>query len=51
MTLEEWITDSKLRLDAFAAEWKQQQVGAQAEYYPSEMLAGEWDEQFRAYDE
>jgi hypothetical protein len=50
MNIEEWVAEEKQRLDEFVKNWKEQQTGKNAEFYPSDMPPGEWDEQYRLWE-
>lgn len=49
VSLDEWVTDAKARIDAFAAMWRREAV-AQPDLYPPALEMGEWDEQFRCVE-
>jgi hypothetical protein len=52
--LEQWIVLERLRLDEFAASWRQGMKGESpdgipVEAFPAKMPVGEWDEQYRSW--
>lgn len=52
MTLHEWIAEERARLDRFEAYWlKYARLKENEEMFPMSMGAGEWDEQFRFFEE
>jgi hypothetical protein len=50
MTLDEWIKDEIARIYRFRALWLDKQ-SKDPEIYPAELSAGEWDEQYRYFDD
>lgn len=51
MSLEEFIEELRGDVNRFYREWQQGQRGENAEHYPNEMDAGEWGEQWLAFQE
>lgn len=49
MTLAEWLESEEERLAAFARFWRES-AAKNKEHFPPDMAAGEWDEQYRAFD-
>jgi hypothetical protein len=54
ISLEQWITLERLRLDEFVAFWRNGAAGHNsdgmpAEAFPHRMEPGEWDEQYRSF--
>jgi hypothetical protein len=50
MTLEEFIAETKARLEKFEQKWHLENSKNPAEW-PNEMGRGDWDEQFMIFDE
>jgi hypothetical protein len=50
ITIEEWVSEEKKRLDRFADMFRdgQQKI---PDLFPNKLPSGEWDEQYRIYDE
>lgn len=49
MTLDEYVAEQKRALDQFAAWWNDQAT-SNPEDFPTELQAGEWDEQWYMFD-
>ncbi len=50
MTILEWSSEEKKRIDRFVDSWREGNT-QNPEHFPNEMPEGEWDEQYRGYDE
>jgi hypothetical protein len=48
MTLEEFVTEEKKRLDSFVTDWMKAYKKNPTDY-PLEMYPGDWDEQFQLF--
>lgn len=51
MTLDEYIGELIVEAGIFRDWWVKQQAGENGEFFPLEMPPGEWDEQFRSWQE
>jgi hypothetical protein len=50
VTVDEWATEEKHRVQRFADWWEQQRKDG-VDHFPKTMPPGEWDEQYRLWDE
>ena len=50
MSLDDWLDEERRRLERFEIMWRRETKKAPA-FYPIEMEPGEWDEQYRAFEE
>ena len=48
--IDEWLSTEHQRLDRFVQEWKQGNA-TDPDNWPIKMPPGEWDEQYRGYEE
>ena len=51
MTLEEFIEEQREAVNRFYRHWQKNQRGPDHKHWPNEMSPGEWDEQWRAFEE
>lgn len=49
ISLDEFVTNERLRLDKFERMWREEHASMGHEY-PMVMHLGEWDEQFHIFD-
>lgn len=45
VTLEQWLTKERARLDRFAAMWRKGEADKPDEF-PAQMMPGDWDDQY-----
>ncbi|MBY3789348.1 MULTISPECIES: hypothetical protein [Photobacterium] len=50
ITLEEFIKQEQVKLQSFEAYWRKNEI-IKPELFPSELLAGDWDEMLAIYSE
>ncbi len=50
MNIHDWVDEEKRRIDRFVDSYIEGNT-QNPEHFPIEMPQGEWDEQYRAYDE
>ena len=56
-TLEKWVSEEKLRIERFAVYYLEQAkaaegtMGEEAQNWPLDQNAGEWDEQYMMFDD
>ncbi|MGI9345534.1 MAG: hypothetical protein ACR2PW_04635 [Gammaproteobacteria bacterium] len=50
MTLEEWVDEERKRIDRFTTMYRMGRKKAPA-FYPEQLEPGEWDEQYRMFDQ
>lgn len=51
MTLDDYIKELIEEANTFRVWWASQQTGENGEFFPLDMPPGEWDEQFRSWQE
>jgi hypothetical protein len=49
--LSDWIDEQKRELDKFYIFWIENQNSIKADYFPSELCPGEWDEQYSLFND